>query len=65
MFASVMQAIPGPSDCFLTGTCGLGFRPIGPHSGTMYLALGLIALGVAGLWREWRSKPPPAEAAPS
>ena len=54
MFLSVLQAIPGPSDCFLAGTCGLANNQGAPHSGMMYLALGFVALGVVGLWREWR-----------
>jgi MYXO-CTERM domain-containing protein len=47
-----MQQIPGPPDCLLGGAClDLAGRS-GPPPGLIYLAMGLIALGLATLWRE-------------
>lgn len=51
-----MLQIPGPPDCFLLGTCGVA-EQVGPPAGLMFLALGLVALGVAILWREARAQP--------
>lgn len=61
-----MLQIPGPPDCFLLGTCGTA-EQVGPPAGLMFLALGLVALGVAILWREARTRPaePKAGAAES
>ncbi len=46
--------IPGPNDCFLTGFCGAARDQVGPPPGLMFLALGLIGLGVAILVAERR-----------
>ncbi len=51
-----MPQIPGPPDCFLLGTCAVA-EQVGPPAGLMFLALGLVALGVAILWREARARP--------
>jgi len=48
--------IPGPTDCMLTGLCGASPDQVGPTPGMMYLAIGLIAVGVVGLWRELKGK---------
>jgi len=56
MMFPVLQAVLGPGDCLLSGTCGAVARQIGPHSGMMYLAIGFVVLGLAGLWREWRRR---------
>lgn len=62
MFIWLLPVVPGPTDCFLTGTCGLVKNQVGPQSGMMYLALGLVGFGVVGLWREWRRpKTPPGQ----
>jgi hypothetical protein len=46
--------IPGPNDCFLTGFCGAARDHVGPPPGLMFLALGLIGLGLAILVDERR-----------
>ena len=38
-----------PGDCILTGLCGVKTATIGPPSGLMFAALGLIGLGWYGL----------------
>lgn len=47
--------IPGPTECSLIGFCGNAAQ-VGPPAGLMYLALGLVAAGVWGLWNE-RKRP--------
>jgi len=56
-----MLQIPGPDDCFLTGLCGATRDHVGPPPGLMFLAIGMIGLGVAvlvGERRRARSQPP-------
>ncbi len=36
-------------DCIATGLCRLPPEPVGPPPGAMFLALGLVAVGVVGL----------------
>ena len=51
--ASLSQ-LPGPDDCLLIGFCRSNPDQGGPPPGLLYLALGLVALGIGGLWQEWR-----------
>lgn len=44
----LLQVI-GPSDCILSGLCGAGPVQAGLPSGVMFMAVGLVALGVLGL----------------
>lgn len=48
MMAMLFQVV-GPSDCILSGLCGLTQSRWGPPSGLMFTAVGLVALGVIGL----------------
>lgn len=52
----VLQQQITPGDCVLTGLCGVVDRVTGPHSGVMFLAVGLVALGVWGWWRTRRRR---------
>lgn len=45
------------SDCVLSGFCVLAER-VGPPPGLMYLAVGFVLAGGAGLAREWRGRRP-------
>ncbi len=45
-----------PDDCIITGLCGGRPDQVGPSSGLMFLALGFVALGGWGLWKERRRK---------
>ena len=47
MLALVQAALPG--DCVLTGLCGVQGFEDGVASGVMFLALGLVVMGVLGL----------------
>jgi hypothetical protein len=40
-----------PGDCLLTGLCGVPAFEAGVPPGLLFLALGLILYGAAGLWR--------------
>ena len=51
----LLGQIPGPRDCILTGGCPADLPPVsGPASGWMWVAIGLVAVGVIGFVREWR-----------
>jgi hypothetical protein len=50
------QAI-GPEDCFLTGVCAGRPDQVGPSSGLMFVAIGLVALG-GWSWWSGRRRPP-------
>jgi hypothetical protein len=45
-----------PADCLLTGLCAGRPDQVGPSSGLMFVALGLLALGGVGLWAEWKAR---------
>ena len=48
-----IQVVPG--DCLITGLCGITSRVSPVASGVMFLALGLVAIGV---WRIRRRREP-------
>lgn len=50
-----LQQAASPDQCFLTGLCGLvaPHRPVAP--GVMFVAVGLVSVGIWGLRR--RSRP--------
>jgi len=56
MLMFLLLQIPGPPDCALMGTCGAVVPPPGPPSGLMYLAVGLVGVGIFGLWRYRRAR---------
>ncbi|MEO8451373.1 MAG: hypothetical protein ABI647_16385 [Gemmatimonadota bacterium] len=52
---ALLVQIPGPRDCLLTGGCPSDVpRPPGPASGWMWVAIGLVVIGLVGFAREWR-----------
>jgi hypothetical protein len=53
---SALQAI-APDDCVITGSCGGPANQVGPGSGLMFLAIGLLALGG---WSWWSARRRPA-----
>lgn len=49
MTSVFLLQVVGPSDCLLSGLCGVTPQVFGPPSGIMFAAIGLVAIGVIGL----------------
>ena len=45
---ALLQVV-GPNDCVLSGLCGITQQVLGPPSGIMFAAVGLVAVGILGL----------------
>jgi len=59
----LLQAPPpiGPDDCIITGFCAVRPDQVGPGSGLMFVAIGLVALGAWSWWSARRPGPRGAE----
>jgi len=53
--SGVTIRVPVPGDCLFTGFCALQPEVAGPSSGMLFLALGLVLSGLAGLRQRRRA----------